>query len=413
MEITMEVDRMSNDKKRVVAKKTKTGKQGTVSKKGSVHKKKKTSKGKKALRIAIIVVMVLVILLMGALFAIKMIADYYSGMLNYVDPDKNPDITLGYDETLPPEEDDIQETGTDSPPEIQIEVDNILESIANGEVDFPVVEPSKDITNILLIGIDSRSNNSSGRSDVMMILSINNESKQITVTSLMRDIYVAIPGRSNNRLNAAHAYGGGQLLMDTIELNFGVKVDGFVRVNFFNFIDIVEAAGGVDVAIEGSPTEGEMKWVNHYLSSLNHQTSGAYAQFLASDYLKEGQTGIQHLNGRQALAYARIRYVGSDYARTARQREIIMGVLNQMRQMSLSELNTFLQTVLPMVSTNLPQDMINNLMYSSPTMLGYTFQQHRVPADGTGQGVRIDGKSVISIDFAANRQLLKDIISGK
>lgn len=403
---------MSNDKKKgAVSKKAQTGSQKPATGKTSVHrkKKKKTSKGKKALRIAIIIVMVLVIILMVAVIAIQMVANYYSGMLNYVDPEENPDITLGIDETLPPEDEDINETGTDSPPEIQVEIENVLESIVSGEINFPVVEPSKDITNILLIGIDSRSNTSSGRSDTMMILSINNTTKQITITSLMRDVYVAIPGRSNNRLNAAHAYGGGQLLMDTIELNFGVKVDGFVRVNFYNFIDIVEAAGGVDVTVE----ENEIKYINHYLESLNKQSGGLYKDMLATDRFASGQTGVQHLNGRQALAYARIRYVGSDYARTARQREIILGVLNQMKTMSLTELNTFLHTVLPMVSTNLDQETINNLIYSSPTMLGYSFQQHRIPADGTSQGVRIDGKSVISIDFAANRQLLSDIISGR
>ncbi len=262
-----------------------------------------------------------------------------------------------------------------------------------GDGVLPQVGADPNVLNILLIGIDARSDTNAGRSDTMIIMSINRNTKQIILTSLMRDCYVAIPGRANNRLNAAHAYGGANLLMQTIEANFGIHIDYFARVNFFSFMDIVDAVGGIDINL----TEAELPHVNSASTAQNKITSA----------------GVNHLNGPQALAYARIRYVGSDYARTQRQRTVLQTVAGKMRQMGLGELNSFLNVALPKIATNMPQGVLNDIVWSLPSILKYNITEFRVPWDGTGKSVRINGKSVLSVDITANRNLLNQIIYGR
>ncbi|MBO7515813.1 MAG: LCP family protein [Lachnospiraceae bacterium] len=272
--------------------------------------------------------------------------------------------------------------------------DNVgLQNGGAGDGELPQVGADPNVLNILLIGIDSRSDSNAGRSDTMIIMSINRNTKQIILTSLMRDCYVAIPGRGNNRLNAAHAYGGANLLMQTIEVNFGIHIDYFARVNFFSFMDIVDAVGGIDINL----TAAELPHVNSASTAQN----------------KIQNAGMNHLNGPQALAYARIRYVGSDYARTQRQRTVLQTVAGKLRGMGLGELNSFLNVALPKIATNIPQGVLNDLVWSMPSTLKYNISEFRVPWDGTGSSVRINGKSVLAVDITANRNLLNQIIYGR
>lgn len=262
-----------------------------------------------------------------------------------------------------------------------------------GDGELPQVGADPNVLNILLIGIDSRQDTNAGRSDTMIIMSINRNTKQIILTSLMRDCYVAIPGRGNNRLNAAHAYGGANLLMQTIEANFGIHIDYFARVNFFSFMDIIDAIGGIDINL----TDAELPHVNSASTAQNRIETA----------------GMNHLTGPQALAYARIRYVGSDYARTQRQRTVLQTVANKLRGMGLGELNSFLNVALPKIATNMPQSVLDDLVWSITSILKYNIAEFRVPSDGTGKSVRINGKSVLSVDIAQNRILLNQIIYGR
>ena len=113
------------------------------------------------------------------------------------------------------------------------------------------MEPLKQegVTNVLLIGNDSRDAGEDGRSDAMILLSISNETKTIHLTSLLRDMYVDIPGHDGNRLNAAYAYGGSKLLMETIEENFDIEVNRYMLVNFQAFANLVDAVGGVELDV--------------------------------------------------------------------------------------------------------------------------------------------------------------------
>ena len=412
--------------------------------------KKKRKRRSKAMSIFITVFLLLAILAMvGVIFYFIILPNRYSGLLNYVYEDE----TLAADATLPPEDDET-ESGSDSPIEVVQGIDELLNQLQNATTDeegnivlpgtesdpgtdpgtpgvdpgtsvdpgqpqdgekptkapkkpivLPSVQASDDVKNILLIGIDARGDSNAGRSDTMIILSINDKAKTITMTSLLRDCYVAIPGRGNNRLNAAHAYGGANLLMQTIELNFGIHIDGFARVNFVSFPQIIDNIGGVTVGIE----ENEIQYINRYLKEINRIFGVAPED---SKY-PDGQTGANLLNGRQALAYSRIRYVGSDYARTGRQREVLNAVASKLRGMGIFEVDSFLNNTLPLISTNLDRGYVNSLISSAPSLLKYSIKEARVPADGMGTGVRIDGKSVISVDLVATRNYLNAVIYGR
>lgn len=416
-------------------------------KKTAKKKKKRRSKG---MSILITVFLLLAILAMvGVIFYFIIMPNRYSGLLNYV----YDDVTMAPDETLPPEDDET-EAGSDSPEEVVKNIDDLLSQLENATTDengnlvipgtpddpgtngdpagsegdptypgdpgdpatkptkapskpitLPAVQTDENVKNILLIGIDARGDSNAGRSDTMIILSINDKTKTITMTSLMRDCYVAIPGRGNNRLNAAHAYGGANLLMQTIELNFGIHIDGFARVNFVSFPQIIDNIGGVTVGVE----ENEIQYINRYLKEINR----IFGLDPNDSKYPEGQVGAQLLNGRQALAYSRIRYVGSDYARTQRQREVLNAVASKLRGMGIFEIDSFLNNTLPLISTNLDRGYVNSLITSAPSLLKYTINEARIPADGMGTGVRIDGKSVISVDLVAARNYLNAVIYGR
>ena len=154
----------------------------------------------------------------------------------------------------------------------------------------------------------------------MILLSINSTTKEITMTSFMRDMYVNIKGIDADgndidtwsKLNAAYVYGGAELLMDTIEYNFDIAVDDYVYIDFLSFVDIVDAVGGIELDISDEEAEG-MKPPMAEQNKLLGNKKG-------TDYLDKGGKKL-HVNGNQALAYARLRYVGNaDFERTERQR---------------------------------------------------------------------------------------------
>lgn len=258
----------------------------------------------------------------------------------------------------------------------------------------------KNVTNILLIGMDNRVKGESARSDAMILVSINKKARSITATSLLRDIYLQIPGKNNNRLNAACAYGGPALLMDTIEQNFKVSVDRYVSVDFYVFMDIIDAVGGVTVDV----TREELTVINDYIAELN-KLRGEQA---GSDYLTE--PGEFKLNGKQALAYARIRYIGTDFERTARQRRVLNEAFQKVKKLNLIQLNSLLNKILPQVTTNLTEGEIFSMILSLPKYTGYEIKQCRIPVDNSYELMRIRGMDVITLDFNKNIKALKEEI---
>ena len=175
------------------------------------------------------------------------------------------------------------------------------------------------VKNVLLIGTDGRTASDRGRSDTMILLSINSKTDEIFLTSLMRDSYVDISGYGWNKLNAAYSFGGPELLIDTIQRNFDVKVTDYIAVNFNAFAAVVDAVDGVEINVSDSEAEA----INQILHDEVNELMG---DAIDSDYLSSG--GKYKLNGKQALSYARIRYVGNaDFERTERQREVLSKLL--------------------------------------------------------------------------------------
>ena len=357
------------------------------------RKKKKKKKMKKGVKIALIVVIVILsilILLAGAFVAIVF---HYINKIDIVPHQENYEIV----DVIPPD-DDVTDA-PDSPPEVIEKVEEEIEENINNN-DTPVSKDD-DVYNVLLIGTDSRNNNERGRSDSMILVSINKKTEEIHMTSFMRDAYVSIPGKYNNRINAAYAYGGPQLLMDTIEQNFKVKVDKYVRVNFFSFMEVIDAVGGVTITV----SDAEVEVMNNYISEIN----GLLGKNRDDGKLSKG--GTYNLTGKQALGYCRIRYVGNaDFQRTQRQRDVLMKVLEKAKTLSISELDNFLDVLLPKLTTNIQSDEIFSLILSSPKYFGYDVYQHRVPADNTFSYMTVRGMSVLGIDFEKNINMIKEEI---
>ena len=238
---------------------------------------------------------------------------YFNGLLNLIDYKAADDFEI-YDnisDTDYREDDDI----IYSSPESYIETTTI-EGFTESMIDIP----KKDVLNILLIGTDVRGGtyDERGNTDSMILISVNTRDKNIKLTSFMRDMYVFIPNRQWARLNVAYAYGGPQLLFDTLKQNFNVDVDLYVRVNFMYFRKIVNHVGGVDIEL----TEAEAKYMN--------DTSEKYKT-------KHVEPGMQHLDGAQALSYARCRKIDSDFNRTKRQRTVILALVKKIKHSSPGE----------------------------------------------------------------------------
>lgn len=280
------------------------------------------------------------------------------------------------------------------------DISNNTENVAESNSDAETL--TDDIFNILVIGCDTRKKGGVGRSDAMILFSVNEDTEKIHMTSIMRDSYVSIPGKGNNRINAAYAFGGGSLLLDTIETNFDVNVDKYVSFDFYSFVDIVDNIGGIDIEV----TADEIPVLNNYVKELNKLNGRAEDTY----YLTE--SGLQHLNGTQALGYARIRYVGDgDFERTNRQRTVITKVFEKAKTLNLLEINDLLNTFLPQVKTNLTQEEILSLLLKALEYLQYDLESHRLPVDDSWKYMRVNGMSVLGIDLGKNQKALKEFIS--
>lgn len=268
-------------------------------------------------------------------------------------------------------------------------------------------EPMKQdgVTNVLLIGNDSRDNGEDGRSDAMILLSISNETETIHMTSLLRDMYVEIPGHDGNRLNAAYAYGGPALLCETIELNFGIEVNRYVLVNFQAFASLVDAVGGIDLEV----TNEEVQWINAYLNEYNLLEG----REMTADYLDTSLSGEIHLNGPQALAYSRNRYIGTDFGRTERQRKVLDAVIKKMPVAFATNQDELITELFPNLTTNLTQTEMFRLSMDAGKLLSYDVLQTVIPAEGTYSNASIRGMSVLEVDFEANKAIIQKEIYGK
>lgn len=261
------------------------------------------------------------------------------------------------------------------------------------------------VKNILLIGNDSRSEDESGRSDAMILVSISSKTNSIHMTSILRDIYVDIPGHDGNRLNAAYSFGGPELLMETLEKNFDIKVNRFMLVNFQAFANLVDAVNGVDIDV----TNEEVQYINGFLVEYN-QLEGRPE---GTDYLDTSLSGNLHLNGPQALAFCRNRFIGTDFARTERQRKVLTAIIKKAPMAMLTNGGELMDAFASNVTTNLTQMEISGLLLQAPGMLTSGLVQSSIPLDGTYSNANIRGMAVLEVDFEANKEYIQTEIYGK
>lgn len=264
-------------------------------------------------------------------------------------------------------------------------------------------EPSDQWWNILLLGTDNREDleNAYGRTDSMIILSVNLATKQAKLTSLMRDTWVHIDGHGNAKLNAASVYGGPELTMRTINECYGTDLSDYVLVNITGLADIIDLLGGVDLDV----TEEERKALNRGLFDLSSMSG--------MEKLETSGENV-HLNGNQAVAYARIRNIDTDYRRTERQRAVLTALAGKLKaQNNAATLVAVINTLLPCVETNIDLAEVMTLALVGLQMDIDSIEQFRVPADGTFKDGMFNGVWCIKPNFETNTQLLHDFIYGE
>lgn len=272
------------------------------------------------------------------------------------------------------------------------------------EIESVASSPMKEngVINILLIGNDSRQNGEDGRSDAMILLSVSTKTKKIYMTSLLRDMYVEIPGHDNNRLNAAYSFGGAELLMETVEQNLDITVNRYMSVNFEAFANLVDAVGGVDLELSSA----EIEWVNAYLNEYNLLTEKEFG----TDYMDPSAEGMVHLNGPQALAYTRNRYMGTDFGRTERQRKVLTEVVHGLPKALLLHPGELADGLMPNLTTNLTQWECYRLSLMAPQILSYDIEQGSIPMQGTYRDASIRGMAVLEVDFETNKEHLHKLL---
>lgn len=319
---------------------------------------------------------------------------HYINKRNYVPTNENFTIL---DETPSFIEDVLNPTSAQAGPDTdKSEVEsykNNVESQAENTTDGEE-ELVSDVINILLVGSDVRPDEDVGRSDTMILVSINKETKRIVATSFLRDTYVKIPIKNEfHKLNAAYAYGGIELLFKTLQYNYSVSVDKYVAVDFISFIDAIDILGGLDVQVY----EDELYWFNQYIHASNLLVEPPERE--DSDYVDSADGSYQHLNGKQALAYARFRYVGNgDFTRTDRQRRVVQNIFDKIKTMDVGTLVKLLDSIIPQITTNLTTDECMELITLLPEISKYEIISWHIP-DEDFKYMTIDGDDVVAIDF--------------
>ena len=271
---------------------------------------------------------------------------------------------------------------------------NYDEKEENQYISSSELTSSSKVTNILLLGVDARPDDEdeASRADSMMLISFDREHGCIKMTSFLRDSWVYIPvADKKQRLNAACTYGGYSGVVDTIEYNFGVYIDGYVVADFEMFKIMVDSIGGVEVDV----TEKEAKEVTNHPGRYGNVTL---------------ESGKHTLTGEQALAYCRIRKIDTDWKRTERQRTVIQQIIKGVVSSGPVGAYKAASNVAPYIQTDLTKNEIRGLIFDALMCVGGGFDQNSCPFDGTWEYATHGGASVIDLDTDANKDKLIDYI---
>lgn len=348
----------------------------------------------KKLSIALIVVLVIVLI-------IEMVFIWLLDKLDKITYDPGTFPTVEWDGTLPPE--DTAPSNDD--PSDPFATEGSHETTEPGPTEPPFIEyevvfsnlpiaSNKNVTNILLLGTDEREPGFSrdARADSIMILSLNRNTNQISIISLERAMgFPILSGRYKGQYDwfTHHfAYGGPDMMLKEIQEYLRIEISRYVRVNFSSFSQVIDVCGGVDIELSEEEAKTLNQFGNYYLTP-----------------------GVNHMNGTVALAYARLRFIDSDWQRVKRQRNVINALLAKAVDMNVFELNSAADQILPLVQTNLTTGEILELMITAPGMLGNSIQQKTLPVSGSyGQKWGMEGRVVLGLNFDKNAKALRDML---
>lgn len=271
---------------------------------------------------------------------------------------------------------------------------NIKEEV---NVDGVKYEEVEGITNVLLIGSDEREGEEAARADSIIIATLDNNNKNIKLTSLYRDTLVDIPGYGEEKINSAYQLGGVNLLMETIKNNYGVAIKDYITINFNGFEEVIDEIGGIEIDVKGN-----------LLSELNKYIG----ESTGGNDCPVNESGQQLLNGKQALAYARIRYnCGDDYERTERQREVLVKIAEKIKETNPIKYFGIANVMLKYIKTDInPIDAVN-MAYTIYSFDKLEIKQISIPIlDITKDMDYKEYGSVLITDLEQNAKILNRFI---
>lgn len=256
------------------------------------------------------------------------------------------------------------------------------------------------VINIMLVGEDRRPGQGRQRSDSMMLCSFNTNKNSITMTSFLRDTYIPkIPGYWADKMNAAYAYGGVNTLDQTLAAYFGVHVDANIVVHFYGFVTIIDMLGGVDIEL----TQKE----------ADHLNNPKYADTYGTD-IQKVHAGMNHLDGKTALAYSRIRKLDMDAMRAKRQRKVLTSLINAYKSKPLGEMLALTSEILQTgcIQTDMtPNEVLSYVAKLFPMLSTATLNSQQMPAEGTYQSMTVGSVTSAKVcDFEANRKILQNFL---
>lgn len=240
----------------------------------------------------------------------------------------------------------------------------------SGYIQQPADAPAWDIlsdpaiTNILLLGVDRSEDNTVRRSDTMMLLSIDNKTKSLHMTSFLRDLFVEVPTLGKTKLNAAYGQGGAGLTMQTIENNFRVNIDHYIEIDFENFTHLIDTMGGAEIEM----TQAEVNYMSGWYQ-------GEYGESI------DLQVGMNHMDGKAALTFARIRGLDSDFGRTGRQRQVMTAIFDKFKTLNPIQKIYIFYSYAQYITTDLSGGDFLSLSLQIFSILGYEIQTFHVPQE--------------------------------
>ncbi|TKC57585.1 LytR family transcriptional regulator [Pedobacter hiemivivus] len=253
--------------------------------------------------------------------------------------------------------------------------------------------------NIALFAVDRRKDDDRANSDVIMVISIDQQTGKIKMSSIMRDTYVNIEGHGMDKINAAYAFGGPQLAIKTINQNFDLDIKDYMNVDFYSAAKIVDALGGVNVNVK----DPELPYLNNYLNEV-----AIYDKIPA---VHVNNAGLQKLTGRQAVAYTRIRGVGNgDYERTERQRTVLVALFSKLKSSGQEVFPVFASQILPNLETSMANMTLMRFAGSVLNSENKVIDQARFPLDGQSVGKRINNIWYLTVDLKTTTNSIHNFI---